>query len=171
MSAVKRLSGPVISPDLARVAARRVLVFSPTIHYRLGPGDRALVAAGDAVLPGTPIAERTPDAELMDVGQLARPEDGKSGKSDNGSAPAADEPPSPVWRESRVEQVETRPMGRPLMAVAVIGAASRPRTRRPYASVERCSSRRTAAGEPLSASGTRSWSRPWPGSCARPATP
>ena len=82
MSVVEPLPGAEIASEFARVAARRVLVLSPTIRYRLGPGDRALVAPGDAVVPGMPIAERTPDAELVDAGKLIRPDDGKSPKTD-----------------------------------------------------------------------------------------
>ena len=66
MSGSARLADAGVSPDLARVAGRRILVFSPTIRYRLEPGDRALVAPGDAIVPGTPIAERTLDPADLD---------------------------------------------------------------------------------------------------------
>jgi len=70
MSVVERHSGPDFASALAHVATRRILVFSPTIHFRLSPGDRALVAPGESVSTGTPIAERTPDAESIDAGRL-----------------------------------------------------------------------------------------------------
>ena len=80
MSRTKRLPGLEISPELARVAGRRVIVFSPLIRFRLNPGDRALVAAGDSIVPGMPIAERTPDASLVDVGSLVSAEPGRIGR-------------------------------------------------------------------------------------------
>jgi hypothetical protein len=55
---------------LERVAGRRILVFAPVIEFNLGPGDRALVGPGDTVVAGQAIAERTPDAEIVDVGRL-----------------------------------------------------------------------------------------------------
>jgi hypothetical protein len=76
-----------VSADLARVAARRVLVFQPSIRYRLEPGDRALVAPGETVEPGRPIAERTLEAELTDVGRIARPDEGKP--RDQSQSPAS----------------------------------------------------------------------------------
>jgi hypothetical protein len=75
MNATERLDPAVRSPGLARICARRVLVFSPTIRYRLEPGDRALVGPGDKVEPGVPIAERTLEAELIEVGRIAGPDD------------------------------------------------------------------------------------------------
>ncbi|MGZ6269911.1 MAG: hypothetical protein ACXWMU_05020 [Candidatus Limnocylindrales bacterium] len=100
MSIVGRASGTDIAAVLARVAARRILVFSPTIHFRLSPGDRALVAPGESVSAGTPIAERTPDAEVVDAGQLD--DDAKAGK--NGGAAGTSRPveasgSSPLWKE------------------------------------------------------------------------
>lgn len=112
MSAVE--SRPAnVSPDLARVAARRVLVFSPMIRFRLGPGDRALVAVGDAVVPGMPILERTPDAELVDVGRLGNdnPRSGKGGRG-SGPAPTRGESPETLWKEAAAELAESRAMAR-----------------------------------------------------------
>jgi hypothetical protein len=117
MSAVRPLPGAEISPEFARVAARRILVFSPTIRYRLGPGDRALVAPGDSVVPGMPIAERTPDAELVDAGKLIRSENGKSGKNDQRRTWAAGDPGSPLWMDEMAEGAGSSGRGRPPMAI------------------------------------------------------
>jgi hypothetical protein len=88
MTAQKRLASAEISSDLARVVGRRVLVFSPTIRYRLEPGDRAMVAPGDTVEPGTPIAERTLEAEFVEIGRIERTDQGKSRPRGDGSSPA-----------------------------------------------------------------------------------
>jgi len=130
VSAVEALGGSEIAPDFARVAARRILVFSPTIRYRLGPGDRALVAPGDAVEPGMPIAERTPDAELVDAGRLVRPENGKSGKNDQRPAWVANDSGSPLWKDEMEERAGSTGVGRPPMAVKS-GAAGQDRRRPP----------------------------------------
>jgi len=63
-----------LPPGLERVASRRILVTGPTVRIGLGPGDRALVRIGDEIEAGTPIAERTPDAEIADIGKLPGPE-------------------------------------------------------------------------------------------------
>ena len=107
MSMTERLPGSEISPELARVAGRRVIVYSPMIRFRLNPGDRALVAPGDSIVPGMPIAERTPDASLVDVGRLGSAENGmadrpgRQGRPDKPEKAVADEGPAPIWRENQ----------------------------------------------------------------------
>jgi len=64
------LSMEALESAMARIASRPLLLRSPTIRFVLAPGDRALVAPGEAVLPGTPLAERTPDAAFVDVGRI-----------------------------------------------------------------------------------------------------
>jgi hypothetical protein len=101
MSVTERLPDPVVSPDLARVAGRRVIVFSPMIRFRLGPGDRALVAPGDSIVPGMPIAERTPDASLVDVGRPGSSGNGRVGRLGRSGKPekaAGAEGPKLTWR-------------------------------------------------------------------------
>ena len=101
MSVTERLPDPVVSPDLARVAGRRVIVFSPMIRFRLGPGDRALVAPGDSIVPGMPIAERTPDASLVDVGRPGSSGNGRVGRlgrSGKSEKAAGVEGPKLTWR-------------------------------------------------------------------------
>jgi hypothetical protein len=62
-----------VPPEFARIPGRRILVVSPTVQIRLGPGDRVLVSPGQNVSAGTPIAERTCDPEFVDVGRLKTP--------------------------------------------------------------------------------------------------
>jgi hypothetical protein len=133
MSAVQLSPGTDIPADLARVAGRRVLVFKPTIRFRLGPGDRALVEPGDRVVPGMPIAERTPDASLVDVGRLPSGHNGKSDKSDAGPRVAADESRALVWKESRIDAAELRARARPAMVMKSLPTTPRPERRRPPA--------------------------------------
>ncbi|HEX7491589.1 MAG TPA: hypothetical protein VF337_07775 [Candidatus Limnocylindrales bacterium] len=112
MKAVKTLPRvPEISPELARIPTRRILVFSPVIRYQLGPGDRALVAPGDHIVPGMPILERTPDAELIEVGRMENWETRKpenSDKPEKGPGTVADERLSPLWKEERLEAAVAR---------------------------------------------------------------
>jgi hypothetical protein len=130
MSAIEPLAGPAISRDLARIVGRRVLVFAPTIRYRLGPGDRALVAPGDRVRPGMPIVELTPDAELIDAGRLSPNHDGRSSRLDDRPA-SAEKQPAPVWNESRVDPMEARLRARAAMAARNVPATPRQERRRP----------------------------------------
>jgi hypothetical protein len=120
MSVVERRSGPDFASALAHVATRRILVFSPTIHFRLSPGDRALVAPGDSVSTGTPIAERTPDAESVDAGRLdIEAASGKNGGAARAGRPTQDAGTSALWREGRLEAGEILPEKRSQMATKV----------------------------------------------------
>ncbi|HEX8940503.1 MAG TPA: hypothetical protein VF763_10095 [Candidatus Limnocylindrales bacterium] len=56
-----------VAAGLERVRVCRLLVPAPQVRIRLAPGDRPLVSAGDAVLPGTQVAERLRDAAVLDV--------------------------------------------------------------------------------------------------------
>lgn len=131
MSAVAQHLGPQISPELTRVVGRRILVFSPTIRYRLEPGDRALVAPGDVVVPGTPILERTPDVELVDVGRLGS-EDGRPGSTKKGPAAASSGGDSfePLWKDDRMEAAEARAMARRPAAAGNDNAPGAPKQER-----------------------------------------
>jgi hypothetical protein len=54
--------------DDLRLVGRRVLVDEHVeVRFRIAPGDRPLVAAGEAVVPGAPIAERLRDPDLLEV--------------------------------------------------------------------------------------------------------
>jgi hypothetical protein len=136
MSVVERPSGPDIAAALARVATRRILVFSPTIHFRLSPGDRALVAPGESVSTGTPIAERTPDAELVDAGRLdIEAASGKNGRAARAGKSIQDAGASALWREGRLEPAEPLRESRTQMATKVgawpAGTAQHERRRPP----------------------------------------
>ncbi|MGA3030133.1 MAG: hypothetical protein ABSE58_05240 [Candidatus Limnocylindrales bacterium] len=121
------------SSDLARVAARRMLIFSPTIRFALGPGDRALVAAGDTVVPGMPIVERTPEPELVDAGRVGPDETSRPARLEPGAKSTADEELAPLWKE-RSDVTEWGPTTRGPMAIkpeAIPTAPKRERRRPP----------------------------------------
>ena len=81
-------------PAYLRIAARRMLAVSPVIRFCLAPGDRSLVAPGQPIEAGAPLAERTLDVDITDAGKLG----------DNGAPPPATAPtaspalPTPVWK-------------------------------------------------------------------------
>ncbi|MGZ6339667.1 MAG: hypothetical protein ACXWNG_04815 [Candidatus Limnocylindrales bacterium] len=56
-----------VAHGLERVHLRRLVLPAPLIRFRLTAGDRPLVAAGDAVLAGTPLVERMRDPGLVEV--------------------------------------------------------------------------------------------------------
>jgi hypothetical protein len=129
-SKAKEAAAPEISPELARICARRVLVFSPIITYRLYPGDRALVAPGDHILPGMPILERTPDAELVEAGRMDNWEDRKPDTPDKAVKGRADERMASVWKEDRTDAA-ARAAGRLPMAIRTAPTGPRVERRRP----------------------------------------
>ena len=54
------------------LVAQRPIVGSPIeVGFRLAPGDRPLVSAGEAIIPGTTIAERLRDARLVPLAAAA----------------------------------------------------------------------------------------------------
>ncbi len=120
MSVGGRPSGGDIATVLARVAARRILVFSPTIHFRLSPGDRALVGPGESVSIGTPIAERTPDAELVDAGRLDdQARSVKNGEAAGKGALVEGSNAAPLWREGAPDPADPNRASRTQMATKV----------------------------------------------------
>jgi len=60
--------------DLGLVSARRLIDGPAEVTFSLAPGDRALVAAGETVVAGAPIAERLRDPVLIDRVVLASAE-------------------------------------------------------------------------------------------------
>lgn len=107
-----------LSEMLAMVATRRILVLSPTIHYRLSPGDRVLVQAGDAVDVGAPIAERTPDAGSVDAGPLENGSEPVKGRRiGKGGKPEPAPEIWPAWQEP--DAAEPRVGSRDQMAVKI----------------------------------------------------
>lgn len=65
------MSAPLRPPpalvEVGLVASRPLVVSPVDVTFRLSPGDRALVAAGESVVVGAPIAERLRDPSLEDV--------------------------------------------------------------------------------------------------------
>jgi hypothetical protein len=66
-------------PGLELVGRRALVGDAPEILFRLAPGDRALVAPGDAVVAGTTIAERLRDAAIVELAPAAAPDEAKAG--------------------------------------------------------------------------------------------
>jgi hypothetical protein len=64
-----------VPPGLELVATRPFLVGPLLVRFALAPGDRSLVAAGEVVIGGTPIAERLRDPRLGEV--PTGPDDGR----------------------------------------------------------------------------------------------
>jgi hypothetical protein len=66
-----------MTTGLGLVSARPLLDGALDVTFRLGPGDRPLVAAGETIVPGTPVAERLRDGRLAEMaipaGSLPRP--------------------------------------------------------------------------------------------------
>ena len=54
--------------QLTLIPARRLFDTPVDVRFRLAPGDRALVAAGESVVAGAPILERIRDPRLTEVG-------------------------------------------------------------------------------------------------------
>jgi hypothetical protein len=54
--------------QLALIPARRLFETPVDVRFRLGPGDRALVATGETVVAGAPILERIRDPRLVELG-------------------------------------------------------------------------------------------------------
>jgi hypothetical protein len=69
----------MIDPDLDLVARRPVVEAAPEITFPLHPGDRSLVGPGEALVPGSRIADRVRDARLVEVGPAPVPEDARPG--------------------------------------------------------------------------------------------
>ncbi|HET7029262.1 MAG TPA: hypothetical protein VFI34_02030 [Candidatus Limnocylindrales bacterium] len=68
-----------LAPGLDLVGQRPLLGDAPEILFRLAPGDRPLVAPGDAIVAGTTIAERLRDASVVDLGPAAAAETARAG--------------------------------------------------------------------------------------------
>jgi hypothetical protein len=80
-------------PDVRLVPSRPLVVSPVDVVFRLTPGDRPLVAAGDSVVVGAPIAERLRDPVLEEAHVPATPEPQPGGRwsgSDHGRAGGID---------------------------------------------------------------------------------
>ena len=56
-----------LSAELGLIGRDRLIVDGVDARFPLAPGDRALVATGETVVPGAPIVERLRDARIDDV--------------------------------------------------------------------------------------------------------
>ncbi len=77
-------SEATLPADLGLVSARRLIDPPAEITFPLSPGDRALVAAGETVVAGAPIAERLRDPVLMDQVVPASADPRPGGRTDDG---------------------------------------------------------------------------------------
>ncbi len=118
-------SNGAVAPGIELVVARPLISGPVVAQIELAPGDRALVAAGEAVVAGTPLAERLRDAVLADAPVLPgddprRPgdrlaSDHGAGRSLRRAAAAAGEL---VFRSGRRWRVATGEMADPIEAPA-----------------------------------------------------
>lgn len=69
----------VAPPGIDLVGRRPLLGDAPEILFRLAPGDLPLVAAGDAIIAGTTIAERLRDAAVVSVAATSAGDDPRAG--------------------------------------------------------------------------------------------
>ena len=69
----------IAPPGIDLVGRRPLLGEAPEILFRLAPGDRPLVAAGEAIVAGTTIAERLRDAAVVHLGPGATADDARPG--------------------------------------------------------------------------------------------
>jgi hypothetical protein len=71
-----RSDASVAASDVRLLPARPLIAEPVDVVFRLAPGDRPLVAAGDSVVVGAPIAERVRDRSLEEVDLTAAAESG-----------------------------------------------------------------------------------------------
>ena len=143
--------------DVRLVPARSLVIAPVDVVFRLRPGDRPLVAAGDSVVVGAPVAERLRDASLDEVrvpgvvepepgGRWSGPADGRDGRIEGGefmfswrsrwrvaSGALADPLESPfagIVREVHPgTSITVRAAGRGLRGIVALGGPTRGRLR------------------------------------------
>ena len=129
-------------PDLGIVRMRRLLESPIEVTFPLAPGDRALVAAGETVVPGAPIVERVRDPRLDDVTVPDSSDPAPGGRIPDGEllfdwrgrwrvaggevTEALDSPVSGIVKEVRAGiGVVVRATGRGLRAIVTLGGPTR----------------------------------------------
>jgi hypothetical protein len=79
----------MIDPGLEYVTRRMVVGGPIEVRFPLHPGDRAFVAPGDALVPGSRIADRLRDARLVEVRSGPVPEESRPGDRFAHASPAS----------------------------------------------------------------------------------
>lgn len=141
--------------DVRLVPARPLVVSPVDVIFRLAPGDRPLVAAGESVVIGAPIAERLRDPSLEEIHVPGAPEpqpgdrwsglaDGRDGRFESGElvfdwhgrwrvagsalSDPLDTPFAGIVREVRPgTSITIRAAGRGLRGIVALGGATRGR--------------------------------------------
>ena len=152
--------------DLGFVSARRLVDGAIDVIFRLAPGDRPLVEAGESVVAGTPIADRLRDARLSDVSTppALEPKPGESGAPRGSScSTGGDAGASPAGRSS--EPLETPVAGIVRERPARDARSSSGRRGARCAASSRSAGRRVAAStsRPVRRGAARGWPRRRPG--------
>lgn len=128
--------------DLGIVRMRRLLESPIEVTFPLAPGDRALVAAGETVVPGAPIVERVRDPRIDDVAVPASSEPAPGGRIPAGEllfewrgrwrvasgevTEALDSPVAGIVKDVRPGiGVVVRTTGRGLRAIVTLGGPTR----------------------------------------------
>lgn len=128
--------------DLGIVRMRRLLESPIEVTFPLAPGDRALVAAGETVVPGAPIVERVRDPRIDDVVVPASSEPAPGGRIPAGEllfewrgrwrvasgevTEALDSPVAGIVKDVRPGiGVVVRTTGRGLRAIVTLGGPTR----------------------------------------------
>lgn len=128
--------------DLGIVRMRRLLESPIEVTFPLAPGDRALVAAGETVVPGAPIVERVRDPRIDDVVVPASSEPAPGGRipagellfewrgrwrvASGGVTEALDSPVAGIVKDVRPGiGVVVRTTGRGLRAIVTLGGPTR----------------------------------------------
>ena len=130
--------------QLALVPVRRLFETPVDVRFRLSPGDRALVAAGETVVPGAPIVERLRDARLTEIGRTPAGTAGPGQRTPEGEllfewrnrwrvatgemTEPIDTPIAGIVREVRAgSAITVRADGRAIRGVAALGGPTRGR--------------------------------------------
>jgi hypothetical protein len=130
--------------DLGLVSARRLVDGPAEVTFSLAPGDRALVAAGETVVAGAPIAERLRDPVLVDRVVLAGTEPRPGGRVPEGEllfawrdrwriasgevAETLDSPVTGIIRDVRAgSAIVIQAAGRALHGIVTLGGPTRGR--------------------------------------------
>ena len=130
--------------QLGLVPVRRLFETPVDVRFRLAPGDRPLVAAGESVVPGAPILERLRDARLKEIGASKAGAGGPGQRTQDGEllfawrnrwrvatgemTEAIDTPVAGIVREVRPgSAITVRADGRAIPGIVALGGPTRGR--------------------------------------------